>query len=41
MKYCTNCGQELKENARFCTNCGNPTRIEKEKILKEKRRKKI
>lgn len=39
MKYCTNCGQELKENARFCTNCGNPTRIEKEKILKEKQKK--
>lgn len=22
MKYCTNCGQQLKENASFCTNCG-------------------
>jgi len=23
MKYCQNCGSELKSNAKFCTNCGN------------------
>ena len=23
MKYCQNCGSELKENVTFCSNCGN------------------
>jgi phage shock protein C len=23
--YCTKCGVELGENARFCSSCGNPT----------------
>ena len=23
-KYCTNCGTELKENAKFCHQCGTP-----------------
>lgn len=22
MKYCTNCGKELEDNAAFCTECG-------------------
>ena len=26
MKYCTNCGNELKENSNFCTKCGKPTK---------------
>ena len=29
MKYCTNCGQKLEEDAKFCTGCGS-------KIIKEK-----
>lgn len=24
MKYCTNCGKELEDNAQFCTACGTP-----------------
>ena len=24
MKYCSNCGYELKESAKFCENCGAP-----------------
>lgn len=32
MKYCTNCGNELKENSNFCTKCGKPTKTEMEKI---------
>lgn len=31
MKYCTNCGNELKENSNFCTKCGKPTKKELEK----------
>jgi len=27
MKYCQNCGSELKINAKFCTNCGNKIQI--------------
>jgi len=23
MKYCTNCGNKLDDNAKFCTGCGN------------------
>ena len=34
VKYCTNCGNELKENSNFCTNCGKPTKKELEKIKK-------
>lgn len=30
MKYCTNCGNELRENANFCEKCGTK-RIEKNK----------
>ena len=25
MKYCSNCGQQLNENATFCTKCGSKT----------------
>ena len=25
MAYCTNCGQQLNDGAKFCSNCGNPT----------------
>ena len=24
MKYCSNCGQPLREGVKVCTNCGNP-----------------
>ena len=24
MKYCTNCGAQLQDDAKFCTNCGTP-----------------
>ncbi len=24
MRYCTNCGNELPDNARFCSKCGQP-----------------
>ena len=24
MKYCTNCGAQLTDDAMFCTNCGTP-----------------
>lgn len=27
MKYCSNCGSELKINAKFCTNCGTKIQI--------------
>ena len=40
MKYCTNCGNELKENSNFCTNCGKPTKKELEKIKKIEKEKK-
>ena len=23
MKYCSNCGNEIKNNAKFCDKCGN------------------
>ncbi len=25
--YCTNCGDKLKENARFCGHCGSPVEL--------------
>ena len=25
MAFCTNCGSQLADNAKFCVNCGNPT----------------
>ena len=40
MKYCTNCGNELKENSNFCTNCGKPTKKELENIKKIEKEKK-
>ena len=40
MKYCTNCGNELKENSNFCTKCGKPTKKELEKIKKIEKEKK-
>ena len=39
MKYCTKCGNLLKEDSRFCNKCGNPTKIvlkEREEIKKVK-----
>ncbi|RLY65375.1 zinc-ribbon domain-containing protein, partial [Staphylococcus epidermidis] len=24
MKYCSNCGQPLREGVKVCTNCGTP-----------------
>ncbi len=35
MKYCTNCGVQIKEDTKFCTNCGTPV-TEKDKQSKEK-----
>ena len=26
--YCTRCGKELEEDAKFCPNCGEPVRLE-------------
>lgn len=40
MKYCTNCGNELKENSNFCTKCGKPTKKEIEKMKKIEKEKK-
>lgn len=37
MNYCTNCGNELKENNNFCTKCGKPTKKELEKIKKREK----
>ena len=41
MKYCANCGAELKDNAKFCANCGEKcekdtriTQVTKESALK-------
>lgn len=39
MKYCTNCGEKLKDTAKFCTKCGTPTRLELEKRKIEKEQK--
>jgi phage shock protein C len=25
--YCTKCGEQLTESARFCSSCGNPTAL--------------
>ena len=47
MKYCTNCGNLLKNNTNFCTNCGKPTKafIERENIkrmqMKEDNKEKL
>ena len=30
MKYCSKCGNKIKENSRFCTKCGAPTKLELE-----------
>lgn len=44
MKFCTNCGSQLEDDAKFCTNCGTPqetpkenTPVEKENDAEEKR----
>lgn len=39
MKYCTKCGNKIKEDSKFCSICGNPTKIELER--REEERKKI
>ena len=43
MKFCTNCGSQLEDDAKFCTNCGTPqeapkknTPIEKEHYAEKK-----
>ena len=28
MKFCTNCGQQIDDNAKFCTHCGNSQNAE-------------
>ncbi len=44
MKYCTKCGNQLKENSKFCSKCGSPTKLEllsrEEERKKEKEEKK-
>ena len=37
MKYCSKCGNKIKENSRFCTKCGAPTKIELENREKAKK----
>ena len=39
MKYCTKCGNKLKDGTNFCSKCGNQINlaIKKEKTVKEKR----
>lgn len=37
MKYCSNCGSELKINAKFCTNCGNKIQVPKEGNVQPKK----
>jgi len=27
MKYCTNCGEQIKGDNKFCTNCGTPVQV--------------
>jgi uncharacterized membrane protein YvbJ len=29
LRYCTNCGTELREDDRFCPSCGHPTAVAK------------
>lgn len=31
--YCRNCGNELKENARFCSICGTSINEEKQQVI--------
>jgi len=43
MPYCSNCGAELDEDAKFCPSCGTPvgrpvTRLERRRIEREERR---
>ena len=43
MKYCTNCGAQLPDDAKFCTSCGSPqevsasenTPVEKQDVTQE------
>ncbi len=45
--YCTNCGAELKSDARYCSGCGTPTALAQPKVapsrplMLDKRNKKI
>ena len=34
-KFCTNCGQEIDDNASFCYNCGTSVKGEKKKATTE------
>lgn len=38
MKYCTKCGNKIKDDSKFCTNCGNPTKLEIERRKEEKQK---
>lgn len=40
MKYCTKCGNKIKDDSKFCTRCGNPTRLGIEQIKEENEVKK-
>lgn len=35
LRYCTECGQELSEDAQFCVNCGTPITMPEEDSSKE------
>ncbi len=41
MPYCTKCGAELPENARYCPNCGTPTSVAETKPVTEHHQLKI
>lgn len=32
MAFCTNCGRQLDEDAKFCANCGTAVKIEKSEV---------
>lgn len=40
MKYCPNCGRELKDEMKFCGGCGTPQMIEELKDTKKRKKKK-
>lgn len=41
MPYCTKCGAELPENARYCPNCGTPTSAAETKPVTEHHKLKV
>ena len=41
MPYCSNCGKELSDNAKFCPSCGNKIKLEVIGVEKKELFKKI